>query len=263
MVFIDLMSDLHIDLCNNLNSITELVGPVRKTSNRILILAGDIGNPTTKKYWDFLESCCMIYQNVIFITGNHEYYNNKYTESEINNLIINKPKPTNLHFLYKNKIVLNGVTFFGTTLWTQINKKYSKELAESINDSRCVLIESKTGKKKIITLNDWDNLHLDQLNWLKQEIELEQSDKIVVITHHLPTPYLSHEKYRKYECYDSAFFTDLSTSGVFSNKIKLWVCGHTHTKMNYVEPKTGTQFHVNPLGYTGENSTYDVAEFEL
>lgn len=50
MVQIHLMSDLHINLCSNLHSINELIGPTHDTKNKILVLAGDIGNPTNKKY---------------------------------------------------------------------------------------------------------------------------------------------------------------------------------------------------------------------
>lgn len=83
------------------------------------------------------------------------------------------------------------------------------------------------------------------------------------MTHHLPLQNLSHEKYKKYEKLISAFYTDLSNSGVFSSKIKYWFCGHTHTKMQYVDPQTQTQFYVNPLGYVEENNVYDILEVDI
>ena len=263
MVKIHVMSDLHIDLRNDLHNINELVGPLHYTQDKILVLAGDVGNPVGKKYWDFLESCCDKYAHVIFIAGNHEYYNSIVTETEINTLIDTKEKPTNLHFLHKNKIIIDGVVFLGTTLWTKINRKYENIITTSMNDFYNIMINTSTNKKKPLTVDDWDALHKDQLNWLKQSIESETLDKIIVITHHLPLQRLSHEKYAKYEKYSSAFFTDLSSSGVFNAKVKFWFCGHTHTKMQYTDPTTQTQFHVNPMGYTGENDKFEVLEVEI
>lgn len=273
---IHLISDLHIDLRDDIKSINEIIF-TPKTKNIILVLAGDIGNPTEKKYWKFLESCCMVYSSVIFITGNHEYYNSEltnFTESEINSIIENKIKPLNLHFLHKNTITINGITFMGTTLWTKLDKKYKKNLIMSVNDFNNVLCDTVnsagsngaliTNKKKL-TIESRDLLYEDQLNWLKNSIKNETNNKIVIITHHLPLPQLSHEKYKKYEKSNSAFYTDLLGlhPDMFNDKIKYWLCGHTHTKMSYIDPETKIEFHVNPMGYIGENNTYDVLEIEI
>lgn len=116
---------------------------------------------------NFLESCCNKYAHVIFVTGNHEYYNDTLTESDINTLIETKEKPINLHFLHKNKITINGVVFIGVTLWTKINRKYEKAIVTSMNNYYNIL----SNKRKTFTVNDSDALHVDQLNWLKQSIE--------------------------------------------------------------------------------------------
>lgn len=271
IVSLHLMSDLHLELCHNLSHIRELVGPIHNTSNKILILAGDIGDPKTKKYYNFLDSCSKIYKDVIFITGNHEYYNNTnktpFTIEEIDNLIRSYKKSDsydNIHFLNKNKITIDGVTFLGTTLWTKIDKKYEKNIQESITDFHTILMKSKNGKFNNFNINDWNNIHNDQLEWLKKSVEEASSDeKIVVITHHLPTQNLSHEKYKIYEKYNSAFYTDLSKSNIFNNKIKYWFCGHTHTKMSWTDPVSNINFHTNPLGYAGENNSFDILEINL
>lgn len=264
---IHLMSDLHIDLTDNIRSISDVIDPNIDTSNTILILAGDIGNPIDKSYWDFMISCSDRYKHVIFITGNHEYYNDCASIDETNDTIIkkiNELSKNNLHFLQKNKIDIDGITFIGTTLWTQINKKYSFEILSQMNDFRSIVkaTAQNNGYEKI-NIQDICNTHIDQLEWLKNTIKSEINNHVIVITHHLPTHKLSHRKYSKYYQLSSAFYTDLSNADIFNSKIKYWFCGHTHTEMEYIDETTGTVFYVNPMGYEGENNSFKVKEFDF
>lgn len=261
------MSDLHLEQDDTtVVTINDIINDT-DVSDIILILAGDIGQPWLDSYWLFLFSCADRYKHVLFITGNHEYYNRTKSMNEINKMIEIKQKPQNLHFLNNTKFVIDGVTFLGSTLWTNINIGYTYEIYKKINDFRNIMIENDTNNKKLkhIMIQDIIDLHNFQLNWIKNNIKTVENieEKIILITHHLPTPQLSHSKYDCYNDINSSFFTDLSKCDVFDNKIKFWFCGHTHIPMEYMDINTNTKFVTNPMGYTSENSNFSIKEFTL
>ena len=66
---------------------------------------------------------------------------------------------------------------------------------------------------------------------------------------------------KKYKLYDSAFMTELNK--MFTDKIKMWICGHTHTPMSYTDEVTGIHMITNPLGYEKENINSKINEIEL
>lgn len=259
MTKIHVMSDLHLEFnYDKIKSIDSIVDTSIDTSETILILAGDIGYPQMQNYWDFLNSCAERYMDVIFITGNHEYYSDEFDWHQINNLIESKQKPNNLHFLNKSKLVLKGITFLGTTGWTHIPPRSISYVVETMNDYEYIQTNKVTNK--LLTTTDVNTEHDDCIKWLESEIT-NTDDKIIIITHHLPTFSLIDKKYSKYHNINCAFASDLTK--LFDNKIKFWVCGHTHTKTKWTYAPTNTTFIINPFGYEGENEIFNVEEFEI
>ena len=120
------MSDIHLEFLKNvscLNSLSQKIPSLYSEckfdkKETVLVLAGDIGYPTTDKYWKFIQDCSSQYYKVILIAGNHEYYNThsmkhyKFSTSdkistieEIDILISDKIKKyTNCHFLQKDAV---------------------------------------------------------------------------------------------------------------------------------------------------------------
>lgn len=274
-----LMSDLHLEFnSQDIRSIDSLVRHTVDVSDITLLLAGDIGHPWVEAYWVFLIGCASRYKHVIFITGNHEYYNKKMVYSDIDKLITDRTKPSNLHFLNNSKIVIDGVTILGSTMWSHIPKASRYEVSESMNDYNFIMTNTTkplapgllgstsdlSTKPKFITVDDVNDLHTESIKWLKSAVDDEPADsKIIVMTHHLPTFALIHEQYKKYSKMNSAFASDLSRSGIFCSKIKYWVCGHTHNSMEHIDNSTGIHFLINPFGYEGENEQFNVKEFEI
>jgi len=113
-------SDLHLEHHPDINSFKTFINKfpyiiynidINSLSDKILILAGDIGYPTSSNYFEFLKDCCSVYKYVIFTTGNHEYYN-----SEINfiNDLLEKEssKISNLHFLLNKSVITHIRKYF-------------------------------------------------------------------------------------------------------------------------------------------------------
>uniref|UniRef100_A0A6C0CNF9 Calcineurin-like phosphoesterase domain-containing protein n=1 Tax=viral metagenome TaxID=1070528 RepID=A0A6C0CNF9_9ZZZZ len=151
----------------------------------VLVLAGDIGSPIQRyqQYKRFLEHVKRTYQTVVFISGNHEYYGCNYDRDNVIRLLQTLADSTGCHFLHRDSIVVNSVRFIGATLWSIIRSH------ESINDfSQGVFIEQ-----------------LDYVQEFGRDSEfiqhcLKDTDiPTVVITHHLPSRRLIHDRFRHFD----------------------------------------------------------------
>jgi predicted phosphodiesterase len=274
-----LMSDIHIDLPHRLkiNSFTNLakiypaMHRVRKSNGVIdpynfsdeankdvtLLLAGDIGNAMKDNYYDFLKDCANYYKDVVFITGNHEYYNElgfsmEFIDNMIEKRTIGIP---NLHFLQKKSIILNSIRFIGCTMWSRILPAHYNSVSSLMNDYKLICIKPK----KLITPLQITDIHIDHVKWLEGELASDTMTPTIVLTHHLPSKQLSHEKYEKYSHLNSAFFTDLEH--LQQNNVRLWQCGHTHTNMEININET--LYIVNPFGYDRECDAFYMREIEI
>ncbi len=101
----------------------------------VLILSGDIlvasslgalndenfkNQKVSKRFHAFFQQACEQFKNVVYIMGNHEHYDGDfaYTETTIRDRL---SYLKNLHFLEKGSVKIDGVTFIGGTLWTDMN----------------------------------------------------------------------------------------------------------------------------------------------
>lgn len=266
---IDIISDIHLEFRPKISSLQDLIKfhpylkknyDIESKHNSTLLLAGDIGYPTDSNYWKFLESCSQIYRDVVFCTGNHEYYivNQKsvLTINETDELIRNKTNQLNiknLHFLQKDSIMLDNFRILGCTLFTNINPEQNVTYYKSYNDSNSIFVT----KTENATVNDLTNIHIDHVTWLKTQIDDDQTPTIVM-THHLPTRKLIHPKYEMYSYMDSMFYTNLEH--LFKNNVKLWVAGHTHSHVcTYFDQ---TFVITNPFGYAKECKNTAIRKLE-
>jgi UDP-2,3-diacylglucosamine pyrophosphatase LpxH len=253
------MSDIHLEFnSNKIKTIDSLIPKELNTKDKILLLAGDIGHPDREIYWDFLFSCSERYAHTIFITGNHEYYNDEMDWKSIDKLIEDKEKPSNLHFLSKSKIVIDGITILGATCWTNIPVQNRESVLDYMNDYEYITINTNMD---CLTIDKVNLTHKEHVDWLRSEINSPENDKILIMTHHMPTFALIDKKYRKFSKINCAFASDLTE--LFSPKIKYWVCGHTHSPADLTDEKFGIRFVINPYGYEGDNEVFNVIEFEI
>ena len=72
------------------------------------------------RYNDFVVRCAERFPHVILIMGNHEHYHGDFAKSA--NIIRSTFGDLhNVHFLDNEWRIINGVLFFGGTLWTNMN----------------------------------------------------------------------------------------------------------------------------------------------
>ena len=72
------------------------------------------------RYNAFITRCSERFPNVILIMGNHEHYHGDFAESA-KTIRGTFGDLHNVHFLDKEWRIINGVLFFGGTLWTDMN----------------------------------------------------------------------------------------------------------------------------------------------
>ncbi len=204
----------------------------------VLIAAGDIGVGTEGLEW--LQTLNIL---VIYVAGNHEYWGHEI--ADLNNLLIDSCKDSNVHYLEKNCVIVDGVRFIGCTLWTDFNEsddeKLIEELESVMNDFRYIFVESN-----LVTLKNLVDIHKDSKKWLDKELSKSHNGPTVVVTHHAPSVKSwasGQDDFIKF-----AYCTDLEPL-LKENDIDLWVHGHIHHSSDYI--KHGVRVICNPRGYKG------------
>jgi predicted phosphodiesterase len=234
-------SDLHLEFMrpSTVQTLLPLIIPNKKD---VIMLCGDIGNPSNDTYWTFMNYMNNNFKRVFVITGNHEYYHHNRTIEETNSFLQDKFKTYhNIRFLNNQYEYYENYCIVGTTLWTNItNPKHS------IRD---------VGSIPLFDSNKCNNLHLANVNFLDKS--LNENKNCIVMTHHMPSGQLVHNKYKtkRMKNYHQWFHSDLDKLiELRNNNIACWLYGHTHTQSRHTI--YNTTFLCNPIGYHGENPLY-------
>lgn len=228
-----LLSDIHLEFHKDPTKFIQWVKQL--PSCDALILAGDVATPKTiPKLVEFLQAVTRDYDKIFYVLGNHEYYHPGTTIGQYREAVNEVP---NVVLLENEQVEWSGYQFFGTTMWSDIQPG----AYYSMNDCNFLSLEEyrkrhQQAKEAIMALDP-------------QSID-------VMITHHMPSPALTHERYRKYgTSMQSAFSTDMSTVFDRVRSGGCWVFGHTHAPSDIV--LEGVRCICNPIGYPGENPTWE------
>ena len=205
-----------------------------------------------QRFRDFLKRCSFQFPNVIYIAGNHEFYNGKWTQS-LTTLSNECAKFPNVYFLEAGSKKIDDVTFIGGTLWTDMNKGDPLTLhavRDMMNDFRVIKkdLEGYTNLKPADTVVR----HRHMLGYIKTVVAERPDEKFVVVGHHSPSFQSAHEMYKHDTLMNGAYHSELSEFILDRPQIKLWVHGHTHHPFDYMIGDT--RVVCNPRGY--ENDGY-------
>lgn len=229
-MLIQYFSDLHLEFYKkfDFNSIDV------KAPN--LVLAGDIGHPHEPIYEEFFQNMSQKFEKIFYVAGNHTYYNRQKTIEETNMYIKTiLDKFPNITFLNNSYEYYKGYCFIGTTLWSLIsNNKYLTNDFYRIKD---------------MDINKYNTLHLQSIDFITEQLDLNNHHKIIMITHHLPSFSLIHPKYKCFEKYQQCFSSN--NDKLIKNPIICWIYGHTH--MSSIHKINNIDLYCNPIGYPDEN----------
>lgn len=217
---IRIMSDVHLEYQKNGPKYINKLKPNQKTDD-ILLLAGDIGNPTKKLYKFFIKTMSELYREVIIISGNHEYYQHqlhpwtsdikKYGLSmdSIEDLLFKiADEFENVHYLQKGELIVDDIRFLGCTMWTPSHPM----LTGLLNDYSII---------PNMTYELCKSLHEDHKSWLEEKLQDKEYKKTIVLTHHCP----SYSLLGKVGDTDPFYYSNLE---YLMDKIDYWICGHSH-----------------------------------
>lgn len=248
-------SDIHLEFGM---SADERVRVLENVEADVLLLAGDIDigrhfKRREESTISFFEQCLSNFAHVIYVMGNHEHYHHTFNETES---VIREALPEGVKFLQNQKVEIDGISFLGTSLWTDCNKGdyfCTSKLQQAMSDYKVIKYKDADGNYRKLRPSDTILEHRLALRFLKENI----TEGCVVVTHHLPTFKSVNPIYANQTAMNGGYASDLSEM-MLALKPKIWVHGHTHDECEYIVGDTTV--HCNPRGYFGEQPT---SEFQL
>jgi Icc-related predicted phosphoesterase len=204
---------------------------------------------------DFLKRCAFQYPHVVYVAGNHEFYNGKFYAG-IQYLRNECAKFPNVYFLENDTKIIDDVVFVGATLWTDMNKGDPLTLhavRDMMNDFRII----RNDQKGYTPLKPADVAlrHRETLQYFRLMLSEHKDKKCVVVGHHSPSFQSVHEEYKSQYLMNGAYHSDLSEFIMDHPQVKLWTHGHTHHTFDYVIGET--RVICNPRGYQSDGYSED------
>lgn len=265
---IQLLSDLHLE-------VDPAFQPTFAAGADVLVLAGDIGaRPDTPMACHGAVDWCLQRFSpalrhwpvpVLYIPGNHEYDGQDFDECQ--SALRDTVEALGIVWLEQTGIVLDGVRFLGTTLWTDFDcfgdrpshvpgsMTYNLRMREKCFRAANYYLE------KAATLRDgllFDAVAMREEGlrcqaWLRAALAIPHAGPTVVVTHFAPS----------LKSHDPRFGLTPGTAG-FCNALDelaaqadLWLHGHLHCPSDYRIGRC--RVRANPLGYAEQD---EQAQFE-
>ena len=270
-------SDLHLEFYKD-TPFETMIQPAAP----ILILAGDIGYPGDLITNNFIAWCSANWQWVIWVYGNHEYFNliGKKGWSSVPSRVATMAEREeagqklvasfpNVYLLQNKRAVLGphlDYEFYGCTLWSKISEEVHQRNEKQMADFKCIAASRDAdGLPVRMTLADRNRLWREQLEGLVAAVRrAEQTGaKLVVVTHHLPTHAMIPSRYEGSET--NEYYANSLEQLMKSPAVAAWICGHSHGKRIIERPALCC---LNARGYPGEQvptnpyTTVAVIDFE-
>ena len=238
---IQYMSDLHMEFAENSRYIKHNEFPV---TGDVLVLAGDTFylNNTVAPLSRFWKWTSANYRQVLIVPGNHDYYG--HYDIMAHGMQWEWKFKENVG-CYQNRIVrIDDTDFILSTLWSNIPPADEYAVSHGLND----FYQTKYNGK-LIQVNEYNQLHRFCLEFIKKSVAESTAEKIVVVTHHLPTRQVVAPQHQDSPI-NSAFATELGDF-IANSRIDVWIYGHSHTNIDAVIGNT--RIVSNQLGYTFQN----------
>ena len=244
---LNILSDLHLS-CGAIE--------LPRTDADVVVLAGDIARPQEAIAW-----AGGFDKPVLYVPGNHEFYGGslRATVPELRRLCAG----TRIHVLDGDEIIIDGVRFLGTTLWTDFEifdqaeqrAQAMREAQVFMRDFQKIRLDDASGR--LFTPDDCAALCRVNARWLEQRLAAAYAGPTVVITHHAPTRQSIHPRFAG-SLLNGCFVSDLDRL-TGADRAQLWIHGHTHDSFDY--EANGTRVVCNPRGYSregvNENPAFD------
>lgn len=251
---IAIQSDLHLE--HNLKY--GLPYQFLEKEHDVLVLAGDISvasHPNFEDHLYYIRSSTDA--KIVYVPGNHEYYGVDVSICSENPLehadarMKRICEQMDITFLNNSSVEIDGVSFFGSTLWSYL---LCDEYVEGYGS-----IESRTrdlGKRiaDFRAISGWStesmfSAYKKALANLEKFFDDATSEKKVVISHFPPVLECEHRLMPKTPI--SAYFVNNLGDLIMKNQPDVWIYGHTHDSIRLTKGKC--LITSNQMCYPGEN----------
>ena len=244
---LNILSDLHLG-----------VSPLERPLNDadVVVLAGDIGPLRQAALW-----AMRLARPVVYVLGNHEFYGGCIddTAAELKQLCAG----TDVHVLDDEVLVIDGVRFLGSTLWTDFRLfGEGPAQAEAVAQAQRLMrdfsrIRRGGAEPACFTPADAAARFSRHAAWLDRALDVPHAGPTVVVTHHAPSRQSIHPRFADSPL--NACFVSDAEHLVRADRARLWIHGHTHDSFDYLV--NGMRVVCNPRGYAkagvNENPRFD------
>lgn len=239
-MLIRLYSDTHLETGKGI-----IIPPMELDMETVLVLAGDIGYP--KDVINLIAELTNKFLAIIYITGNHEYYDRLSDKDEIDNIIeAGLEEFTNVYFLSNSSVKIQDVTFIGSTLWADITSSLNKmgNIYHQLNDFRMIYYFGEDSEyPQPLTYAEMANWQKESVKYLENTINRTEGKKVIV-THFSPSTRSTHIKYLGNKL--NPYFHNNLEYLLVDNELT-WLHGHTHASCDYTIGNS--KVFCNPWGY--------------
>jgi predicted phosphodiesterase len=236
---IRILSDLHNEFLASPRKI------VREPKCDVVVLPGDIDVGTRGLTWARDTFDCRI----VYVPGNHEFYGHDFDATRLR--MAEAAARLGIDLLDPGTVEIDGVVFFGATLWTDFSLFDNPEREMSIAMKELTDFRVIKGFSPARSLTR----HLEERAFIERQLEATRGKRRVVVTHHLPSWQSVAERCRG-DKLSAAFASNLDAI-IAREQPALWAHGHTHETFDY---RVGaTRVICNPGGYPEheENPEFD------
>ena len=243
---IQYVSDLHLEFPQNRQWIAK--HPLEVTGD-ILLVAGDSAyldlpdsNSDTYSAYQFWDWASEHYKQVIVCFGNHDFYG-YYDLATMSNDFCKEIRH-NVHAYYNSVVHFDSIDIIVSTLWSKIKPCDAFLTEKNVSDFYRI---KNDGHR--LTADDFNREHERCLAFIEQAISESDAEKIIVVTHHVPTQLCTAVEFKN-STINGAFTVELGEF-IADHRIDYWIYGHSHRN---IKAQIGeTLIMSNQLGYVSDN----------
>jgi predicted phosphodiesterase len=193
---------------------------------------------------------------IVAVAGNHEFYGAAWAEEIETGIRI--ARELNIHFLENDVVILGSLRIVGATLWTDYDLFGERLREAAMVTARDIMRDHRRIKwQKSPWLRfrpiEAGGVHIWSREFIVQTLSMPHDGPTLVVTHHAPC----------FEAIPCDARDDLISAAYASNLYSIidrfqpdyWISGHTHVSMDLQRGRT--RLISNPVGYAGENASYD------
>jgi len=247
---IQFASDLHLEFEHRPQDRVQI--PITRGTTA-LVLAGDIHSEITGM--DGFVRQLAKQAPVVMVAGNHEFFGHELNDT-YRKLADWAASIPDVHFLYDQAVEIDGVTFLGSTLWSNFDHAHAALMKKSTSMmADYAVIADRDDPRKRLRPERILREHQHSIAFLERELRARDPARTVVVTHHAPSLQSSKVKGKDWDLlYGSDYDALIEDCGP-----ALWIHGHIHHSFDYRIGRTTVA--CNPRGYLnyGQNAQFDPA----